>query len=69
MNTHPPYMGYHGIRSTSGRYASYYNAFLFLQKHFTVATVLHEGHQYGMLRDAESQERYLRHDSAVSPGS
>ena len=25
----PRYMGYYGIRSTSGRYASYWNAFLF----------------------------------------
>ena len=24
----PQYMGYYGIRSTSGRYASYWNAFL-----------------------------------------
>ena len=26
----PRYMGYYGIQSTSGRYASYWNAFLFL---------------------------------------
>ena len=25
----PRYMGYYGIRSTSGRYASYWNAFLY----------------------------------------
>ena len=28
----PPPIGYYGIRSTSGRYASYGNAFLFLKK-------------------------------------
>ena len=39
----PRYMGYYGIRSTSGWYASYWNLFLFVKKFFQDPPLKHFG--------------------------